>query len=247
MKTKIILLVLCFIITVALAAGAVFLSKGHTDAVSASIDRGEPDFDVQTYDEDFSVIFYDLDDYVSYVTGAEFNASPNRLGSASIHYYYPRIIPEGVSLMSVEITDEGTIFTFDTSGCMTRDPVFDIYQDDDAISELVSISRIKYYDSNYYINSITNKSLYLSRLAAAIEAPPVTGFTDVYLGDVVMNVEQTDHSFIPVLVGRQTVAINWDNIIQYTYSAINVPISITEQLADMQLITVGADSDSDNS
>lgn len=237
MKSKKTVIFACMILALALLSGILLLAKGKLDAVNASAERYERECEAQTCDEDYSVVFYNVNDYVNYVTRAEFAESPYSRNNGTIRYYTPKTLPEGVSLIRIEITDEGIIFDYDVSSYMPRDPSFEVLLGDEAISELISIYRLKYYTGSSYINDVTDKPLYKARLAAAIEATYL-GMFDLYMGDVVMSIEQSDHTMQDVIVGRQVLGTNNDGDFQYMFTPVYVPVTVSEALSDMQLNTV---------
>lgn len=200
--------------------------------------------DEYTEQLDNRIIFSSLEDYVDYMTVE--NSNLRRTGfqsengqTSNVGYYMPASLPSGVTVSSVEVSDDGVIFTYDLRDYNYRTIFLSLGVDDETMLELTEIARMKIYNSYTYHGEITDHSLFASRLAAAIGAQqlyPNGGpiFEDMYLGNVVASVEQSDGSFSDVIVGRQSIMVNLDPLgdkyIQYNYYPYTVPSSLIDQL-----------------
>jgi|GEM_PF-3076397 len=180
------------------------------------------------------LIFESIEEYRSYIF-AEYskNMQDNNVDAES-HYYMPTNLMDGVTIKSIEITQDGTVFTYDITGITNRDSWMEINTDDETLLELISVARQKVYTSQY----ITDAATYASRLATAVGATPISGFTNYYWGTVTVDIEQSNGTYASTAVARQMVFINSNGYVQYNYYPVTITQDTFDDICDLQYVSI---------
>lgn len=171
----------------------------------------------------------------------EFLSSEND-GNRAVKYYYPSSLPSDVTLKSIKVSSEGTIFYFDVqreydlvpTETNDRDDLnlIELSSTEFALEELLEVVVLKIYTSTQY-NFVTDFRGYAEALADDLGASLTysTSNNDVYKGTIyVSNVMSLNP---PAEIGTQQV--EWvalhqgESNILYQYT----PVSLNEEEASM--------------
>ncbi len=96
---------------------------------------------VEMMEEQESVKFSSLQAYIDYMTGGNGAASANSIQQSSGYYYVPANLPEDITVTSVEIVEDGTVFTYNVA----REVLIDVALTDSDMRELFSTMKTKVY------------------------------------------------------------------------------------------------------
>lgn len=173
--------------------------------------------------EDESAIFYSMDDYLSYLAAQPQTLSNN--GSST--NLWENEVPNDFSISSIEVNNEGTIFTYDISRKNVN--LFGFTTDDDALLEMATTFISKQYNYDF----VSNERLYAENLAACIGATCATSCDThaIYVGTVYVDLHNVETGATErVAIGDQKVIFGADvaggnaGIVYYYF----VPATMTE-------------------
>ena len=127
---------------------------------------------VEMMEEQESVKFSSLQAYIDYMTGGNGAASANSIQQSSGYYYVPANLPEDITVTSVEIVEDGTVFTYNVA----REVLIDVALTDSDMRELFSTMQTKVYNtvSGKPYDFITDTAAYAENLAKSLNAQRVS-------------------------------------------------------------------------
>lgn len=187
---------------------------------------------VEMMEEQESVKFSSLQAYIDYMTGGNGAASANSVQQSSGYYYVPANLPEDITVTSVEIVEDGTVFTYNVA----REVLIDVALTDSDMRELFSTMQIKVYDtvSEQPYDFITDTAAYAENLAKSLNAQRVSSsapISSLYYGAANVRWQADDGSYSTIAVGRQMVWIEDTDTTQIHYGFYPLSVSQDEALA----------------
>lgn len=188
------------------------------------------DLQVETMEEDPSLIFYSIEEYSAYLATLQQTSSlDNENDETDPNDLLPLNVPSNITLSSIAVNSEGTVFTYNFE-IIGSNNVINFNTSDEVILELTHTIIAKQYEESF----ISNYSLYAQNLAACIGAGDVSHSNGnvTYTGLVYADVYNDDTNEVQrVAIGKQTVVFtptaigSSDGTVMYYY----YPISITER------------------
>ena len=150
-----------------------------------------------------SVKFSSLQAYIDYMTGGNGAASANSIQQSSGYYYVPANLPEDITVTSVEIVEDGTVFTYNVA----REVLIDVALTDSDMRELFSTMQTKVFItvSGKPYDFITDTAAYAENLAKSLNAQRVSSsapISSLYYGAANVRWQADDGSYSTIAVGR---------------------------------------------
>ena len=181
-------------------------------------------------DETNHYVFSSVAEYVSHVTEPSSNET-NHVGNTS-GYYLITGLPEDAVLSSIEMFDDDCVFTYS----LVREPNISIEPDEEQLMGMFTQYRFKVFRGR----TDTNPAAFAQSLATAIGATSYDQSTGLYRGNVYANIKDSNGNTNRVFVGTQTIFINAENKVEYSY----IPASVLPAEASIissQYITISSD------
>lgn len=180
-------------------------------------------------------IFNSVEAYVEYLSSGGALSDTGSTGSQTIEYSLPTNIADGATLISIELTDEGTVFTYS----LQRNPQILVGPEDVILYEMLTTYRMKSYTTAAGYDFITDHTVYAAELAAAVGA--IATSVNQYSGNVTVRMEAEDGTFSYVTIGTHMVWIE-DGVTRYAYYPTTLSEEEILQLSSFTTYTVDVDA-----
>lgn len=195
-KNLIIIVSSLLLVSLAVCISVTLLKKENNNEINYNEEY------VATFENE-SAIFYNLNDYLSYLA-----AQPQTLSNTeSSTNLWENEVPDDFSISSIEVNNEGTIFTYDISRKNVN--LFGFTTDDDALLEMATTFISKEYNYSF----VSNERLYAENLAACTGATCLTSCDThaIYAGTVYVDLHNVETGTTErVAIGDQKVIFGAD-------------------------------------
>lgn len=176
-----------------------------------------------------SHVFISINDYITFITGMSNNALHQIEEQRG--YYLLEGLPDDAVLDTIEVSNGDCVFTYSVA----REPNISIEPDEEQLINMFTKIRRKVFQGR----SDSNPTAFAQSLANAIGATYYAD-KDLYSGAVYADIGYSTGRIERLLVGRQTVTLNSQGLVEYSY----IPLNVTETEAEnifTQYILINSD------